>query len=153
MGPGWACIGDAAGFADPILAGGVDFAIRDACNFAIALLEARDRDASGGRERLAAYERQARTEFRAYIKLARYWYGNNRRVDGLFWEARRAIPDDVDFVDTPLRAFAYLTSGQYAADRHFKVFIAWQEKRIFERLGVDRRRLAKAMRAVRSRRR
>jgi len=152
-GPGWTLLGDAGGFVDPILAGGVDFAIRDGCNAAIAWLEAREAPTRAARQaRMVAHGTQAATEFRAYLKLARYWYGNNRSVDGLFWEARRAIPEEVDFVDTPLRAFAYLTSGEYSADRHFKVFIAWQERRIFQQLGVDKQALGKAVKALRRRR-
>jgi len=152
-GPGWTVLGDAGGFVDPILAGGVDFAIRDACNAAIAWLEAREAATDAAlQERMMAHASQAATEFRAYLKLARYWYGNNRSVEGLFWEARRAIPEEVDFVDTPLRAFAYLTSGEYSADRHFKVFIAWQERRIFQQLGVDKQALGRAVKALRRRR-
>ena len=135
---------------DPILSGGTDFAIRDACNAALALQQAADRP-DEGEAVMAQYADRAAREFRAYVKLARYWYGNNRSVDGFFWQARREVRAHTDFVDTPLRAFVYLTSGQYSADRHFKVFIDWQEKRIFDRLGVDRQALARAMRHIKAR--
>jgi hypothetical protein len=36
-----------------------------------------------------------------------------------------------------MRAFIYLTTGRYAADRHFKVFQRWQEQKMFSALGVD----------------
>lgn len=147
-GPGWIAIGDAAGFVDPILSGGTDFAIRDACNAALALLRIAD-DPVGAEAVLDEYADRAQREFQAYVKLARYWYGNNRSVDGFFWRARREIQAHSEFVDTPLRAFVYLTSGQYSADRHYKVFIDWQEKRIFEQLGVNKPALQKAMKHLR----
>ena len=39
----------------------------------------------------------------------------------------------------------YVTSGRYAADQHFRVFQAWQEKRMFDKLGVDQRALKSAL--------
>ncbi len=125
-GPGWVLIGDAASFVDPILSGGVDYAVRTGFSAAVALL-------SGD---LDGYAERARAEYRAYLRLARYWYGNNRSTDGLFWEAHRLLdhPDRT----TPLRAFVYLTTGHYAADRHFRVFQRWQEEKMFRALGVDR---------------
>ena len=41
-------------------------------------------------------------------------------------------------------------ADQYSADPHFKVFIDWEEKRIFEQLGVDKPALKKAMRRLRA---
>ena len=124
-GPGWVLIGDAASFVDPILSGGVDYAVRTGFGAALGLLQGD----------LAGYASRARQEYRAYLRLARYWYGNNRSTDGLFWEAHRLLshPDRT----TPLRAFVYLTTGHYAADRHFKVFQRWQEEKMFRALGVD----------------
>jgi hypothetical protein len=71
--------------------------------------------------------------------MARYWYGNNRSMEGFFWEAMAQIPEGT--TSTSLRAFVYLTSGQYATDNHFKVFSQWQEKHMFKALGVDKKRL------------
>lgn len=125
-GPGWFCVGDAACFVDPILSGGVDFAIRGGLNAALAILK----DADG-----TAYEEALRKEYRAYLRLARYWYGNNRSVAGLFWEAHQEIPPNA--TSLPKRAFVYLTTGRYAADAHMRVFQEWQEKKMFRALGVD----------------
>lgn len=136
-GPGWMLAGDAACFVDPILSGGVDFAIRGGLRAALALLRAAQGEAP---EALAAeYDHTLRQDYRAYLRLARYWYGNNRSVQGLFWEASRGLP--AQSTSTPLRAFVYLTTGHYAADRHLRVFQEWQEKRIFAALGVDRQAL------------
>lgn len=134
-GPGWILAGDAACFVDPILSGGVDFAIRSGFRAALAVLNGDTR----------SYESQFRREYNAYLRLARYWYGNNRSTKGLFWEAHRSIPDHA--TATPLRAFVYLTTGRYAAEQHLKVFQAWQEQEMFRRLGVD----AAALRAARDR--
>lgn len=131
-GDGFLLAGDAACFVDPILSGGVDFAIRSGFRAAHAVL-------SGDS---AAYEQQFRREYNAYLRLARYWYGNNRHVDGLFWEAHRSIPEHATV--TPLRAFVYLTTGRYAAEQHLKVFQQWQEEEMFRRLGVDESALREA---------
>lgn len=153
-GPGWVAVGDAAGFVDPILSGGGEFAIRGACNAAIAIDKALHAQAEGGDvdAPLLAYDATYRAEHKGYLKLARYWYGNNRNVEGFFWEAHKQIPAARDHLDTPLRAFVYLTSGRYDADSHFKVFIDWQEQKIFERLGVDKKQLAKAVAKAKSKR-
>jgi halogenation protein CepH len=133
-GPGWFCAGDAACFVDPILSGGVDFAIRGGLNAALTILSDGDP---------LAYEEGLRKEYRAYLRLARYWYGNNRSVQGFFWEAHREIPPNA--ASLPSRAFVYLTSGRYAADAHVKVFQEWQEKKMFRALGVDATALKKVI--------
>lgn len=134
-GDGWLLVGDAAGFVDPILSGGVDFAVRGGCQAALALLRAYGVDDADRAALLAAYEADVAGDYRAYLRLARYWYGNNRSVEGFFWEAHREIPPHA--VSTPYRAFVYLTTGTLAADRHLRVFDTWQEKKMFHALGVD----------------
>jgi flavin-dependent dehydrogenase len=142
-GPGWALLGDAACFTDPILSGGVDFGVRSACNASLAILQARgggvDMDVA-----LKRYERQLEKEYAAYLRVARYWYANNRAVDGLFWELHRLIP--IGSISTPLRAFKYLTSGQCDADAHFHLFSEAQDHKIFQHLGVDEAQLKDALR-------
>jgi len=140
-GDGWLLLGDAACFVDPILSGGVDFAIRNGLRAAIAVdaILAKDSALPTTAARLGAYESQLRREYEAYLSMARYWYGNNRSVDGLFWIAKQAVPRES--AETPLRAFVYLTTGRYAADRYFKVFDRRQEERMFEAMGVDKKAL------------
>ena len=145
MGTNWVTCGDAFAFVDPILSGGVDFGIRSGLSAAVAIARAQ----SGDEEALEAYVKQHTQEIQSYLRMARYWYGNNRSVDGFFWEARDSIP--AGYASTPLRAFVYLTSGQYAADQHFKVFSDAQEKRIFEALGVSSQRLRTALKSTRDR--
>ena len=129
-------VGDAACFTDPVLSGGVDFAIRGGCNAALAILR---NDANA----YAEYESQLTKEYRAYLRLARYWYANNRAVEGLFWEMRRHIR--TGSITTPLRAFKFLTQGICNADAHFHIFKLAQEERIFNKLGVDEDHLKEAL--------
>ncbi|TNF32750.1 MAG: FAD-dependent oxidoreductase [Deltaproteobacteria bacterium] len=140
-GPGWLLLGDAACFIDPILSGGVDFAVRGAADAALALMKVREGAVEA--DALGEYARNTDRLYRAHLRLARYWYGNNRSVDGFFWEAHKELAADA--LTTPLRAFVYVTSGRYAADQHFRVFQAWQEKRMFDKLGVDEARLKSAL--------
>lgn len=132
-GPGWMLVGDAACFVDPILSGGVASAVRSGFHAALSVL----RMLGGEDEAIVAaqYEEELRRDYKAYLRLARYWYGNNRSVDGLFWEAHKEIPAHA--TATPLRAFVYLTTGKYSAERHVRVFQEWQERKMFERMGVD----------------
>jgi len=139
-GANWMLVGDAACFVDPVLSGGVDFAIRGAANAAVAILSAGDGPLGASAQR---YSKALLREYRTYLELARYWYGNNRSVDGFFWQAHQAI--DALSGTTPLRAFVYLTTGHYAADRHFKVFSEYQEQRIFEALGVSQESAKKVL--------
>ena len=55
----------------------------------------------------------------------------------------KQIPEGA--ASTSLRAFVYLTSGQYATDQHFKVFDQWQEQNMFRALGVDTTTLRDAL--------
>ncbi len=143
-GPGWLLAGDAAGFVDPILSGGVDLAVRSGVDAAKTALLAAERADAARPGLLAAYDARLRGDLAAYLRLARYWYGNNRSVAGQFWAAQREVPADA--IDTPARAFVYLTSGRYAADRDLAVFQDWQEQRIFEALGVDKAALRRGRR-------
>lgn len=141
-GPGWMMVGDAACFVDPILSGGVDFAIRGAfkaTHAVMACLSGADPEAEAAR-----YTAEVSREYRAYLRLARYWYGNNRSVDGFFWQAHQEVAEVHRY--TPMRAFVYLTSGKYARDRDFKVFDEAQEREIFRRLGVDAASLGRGAR-------
>ncbi|MDP2311850.1 MAG: NAD(P)/FAD-dependent oxidoreductase [Pseudomonadota bacterium] len=134
-GDGWMLVGDAAAFVDPILSGGVDFAVRGGCQAALALLRGYGDERADRAALLAAYDADVAQDYKAYVRLARYWYGNNRSVEGFFWEAHREIPPHA--VSTPYRAFVYLTTGKLAADRHLRVFQDWQERKMFRALGVD----------------
>ncbi len=148
QGPGWMLLGDAACFVDPILSGGVDFAIRGGCAAALAALRILGEENGEAAAIQGEYEKQIGEDYRAYLRLARYWYGNNRSLEGLFWEAKTAVPGGGG--STPYRAFVYLTTGRYGADRHTRVFQEWQEKKMFRALGVDRGVLASQLKRLRN---
>jgi halogenation protein CepH len=139
-GPGWLLAGDAACFIDPILSGGVDFAVRGGADAALCILRLQSAENPEDEAAiLSEYDASGQRFFKAHLKLARYWYGNNRSAHGFFWQAHQVVRSDA--ISTPLRAFVYLTSGQYAADQHFRVFQQWQEEKMFRALGVDAERL------------
>ena len=138
VGENFLLVGDAACFVDPILSGGVDFAIRSAANAALAILQKLD---VNQHQALFDYQEQLKREYHAYLRMARYWYESNRSVDGFFWQAYDSIDSQLPnkkLTSTPLRAFVYLTSGRYAADQHFRIFTQWQEKLMFSALGVNK---------------
>lgn len=141
-------LGDAACFVDPILSGGVDFSVRSGATAAQAIIAGLKAD--DFEKPFVQYERRLKKEYNAYLRMARYWYGNNRSVDGFFWEATQLV--DKETLSTPLRAFVYLTSGRYATDQHFKIFPRWQEEIMFEAIGVDKKQTQEALRKYRGKR-
>jgi flavin-dependent dehydrogenase len=98
-GPGWALVGDAGYFKDPITTHGLTDALRDAELLAGALLEA----LAGGDERsaMAAYQRQrdrlSRDLFRVSDEIASYeWDG--RGVQPLLRRLSAAMADEVELL-------------------------------------------------------
>ena len=144
VGRNFALVGDAACFVDPILSGGVDFAIRGAANLALAILRYIE---NSDTTPLQEYQQMLFKEYQAYLRMARYWYANNSSVDGFFWEAYQEIEQPMH--STPMRAFVYLTSGRYAADQHFAIFQKWQEEKMFTALGVQKEQVQESIRLLR----
>ena len=136
VGENFVLVGDAACFVDPILSGGVDFAVRSGANAALAILETLETEQ---RHVLLEYQKQLKNEYQAYLRMARYWYENNKSVDSFFWQAYDSISEEKGkkLTSTPMRAFVYLTSGRYASDQHFRIFTQWQEKLMFSALGIN----------------
>jgi geranylgeranyl reductase family protein len=88
-GNGWALLGDAAGFADPVTGEGIYYALRSAELFAQAYLQELEftkREGHGGRhlEIAATYERLWREDFGGELKRAAQM---RRRFYGNFWGA------------------------------------------------------------------
>ena len=73
-GEGWALLGDAAGFADPVTGEGIYYALRSAELFAVAFLEGRPEE----------YEQRWRQDFGAELRRASQM---RRRFYGNFWGA------------------------------------------------------------------
>lgn len=112
-GPGWALVGDAAGFVDPILSSGVMLAHelgQKAAYTVNSVFESSDDAEIASYWRF--YEDTYRTYLRAYREMAAYWYANNFSMESWWWEARRAIQhSDGGSEVTDPEAFMRVASG------------------------------------------
>lgn len=97
-GEGWALIGDAAGFADPITGEGIYYALKSADLLADAIIEARMAAASDPYTRAASvYEQSWRKEFgkelqHASYRLPQFYHGyffGHLITDAMVWLAKR----------------------------------------------------------------
>jgi flavin-dependent dehydrogenase len=121
VGPGWAAAGDAAMFVDPILSSGVTLALQSGHRAAYTLLTARARPQATADAEPAqlwrAYADYIRGEAGAFLKLARFFYGNNRAAESWWWEAHRLINADGRLDIDPRRAFTMATAGFFPVPR------------------------------------
>ena len=108
-GPGYALVGDAACFVDPLFSTGVHLAVSGA-HLASALIVTELDDPELASEARITYERLYRTQYDHFHELARLFYAGNRSVDSYFWETRRITRDD----HPPRQAFIRAVSGQAA---------------------------------------
>lgn len=117
VGPGWAAAGDAAMFVDPILSSGVTLALQSGHRAAYTLLTARARPELDSAELWRAYADYLRGEAGAFLKLARFFYGNNRAAESWWWEAHRLIHAEGRLDLDPRRAFTMATAGFFPVPR------------------------------------
>lgn len=112
-GPGWAMVGDAAGFVDPVLSSGVMLAHELGQKAAYTLNSAFR--ASSDKEVQAYwqfYEETYRTYIKAYRDMASFWYSNNFSMENWFWQARRTLAQSRSEINlTDREAFNRLASG------------------------------------------
>lgn len=111
-GPGWAMVGDAAGFVDPILSSGVMLAHelgQKAAYTVVSALESNDDSVISAYWKF--YEETYRTYLCAYRDMAAFWYANNFSMESWWWEARRAINRSQSANVTDPEAFMRLASG------------------------------------------
>jgi flavin-dependent dehydrogenase len=101
-GPGWALVGDAAAFIDPLLSTGVGLALRGSLGLAGAL-DAALRDPSCEEQVLARYEKDYRTFLNSLLAFVRFFYDRTRHKEE-YWEKaqelldpRRLRPRKIDF--------------------------------------------------------
>lgn len=109
-GPGWAALGDAACFIDPLFSSGVHLALQQAQNLAACLESVLDATVDEA-EALAFYEREYRDEYQDLRSICVAMYaGAQRPHDSVFWKARDILnlPDAV----SARRAFVRLISGR-----------------------------------------
>jgi flavin-dependent dehydrogenase len=102
-GPGWALVGDAAAFIDPLLSTGVTLALRAARIVVKAAAVALD-DPSREQEALAAYEDKCREFLNVILDFVRYFYNQALTREDYYRGAQEMIdpdkeaPPDFDFV-------------------------------------------------------
>ncbi|MBE3565961.1 MAG: tryptophan 7-halogenase [Thermogemmatispora sp.] len=112
-GRGWAMVGDAAGFVDPILSSGVMLAHELGQKAAYTLVSS---FAAGSDEEVRRYwefyAQTYRTYLQAYRDMAAFWYSNNFSLESWFWQARRILARSGSELNLSDRqAFTRLASG------------------------------------------
>lgn len=115
-GPGWAMVGDSAGFVDPILSSGVMLAHELGQKAAYTLLSSFSASSS---EEVSAYwrfyEETYRTYLQAYREMAAFWYSNNFSLESWFWQARRTLAQSESGVNLNDEGAFNLLSCGYAS--------------------------------------
>lgn len=112
-GPGWAMVGDAAGFVDPILSSGVMLAHELGQKAAYTLVSSfACSDDEEVRRYWGFYAQTYRTYLQAYRDMAAFWYSNNFSLESWFWQARRILARSGSELNLSDRqAFTRLASG------------------------------------------
>ncbi|MBX5449334.1 MAG: tryptophan 7-halogenase [Thermogemmatispora sp.] len=112
-GPGWAMVGDAAGFVDPILSSGVMLAHELGQKAAYTLVSSfATSNAEEIRRYWEFYAQTYRTYLQAYRDMAAFWYSNNFSLESWFWQARRILARSGSELNLSDRqAFTRLASG------------------------------------------
>jgi flavin-dependent dehydrogenase len=112
-GLGWAMVGDAAGFVDPILSSGVmlahELGQKAAYTLVSAFSAASDMEVRAYWE---FYQETYRTYLKSYRDMASFWYSNNFSFENWFWQARRTLAQTGSELHlTEREAFNRLASG------------------------------------------
>ncbi|APR82110.1 Hypothetical protein A7982_07459 [Minicystis rosea] len=117
VGDGWASAGDAAMFVDPILSTGVTLALQTGHRAAYTWLTARARPDLPEKALWRAYADYLRGEYGAFLRLARYFYGNNKAAPSWWWEAQQLVNASgrLDLADR--QAFTMATAGFFPVPR------------------------------------
>lgn len=110
-GENWFVVGEAAGFADPILAGGLTLAHESARNCAYVILEL-DRGRHDRGWLLHHFDVLNRRRIEQFIRFADYWYAANGQFTDL-QEFSAQIAKDAGMTLTPAQAFRWLSLGGF----------------------------------------
>jgi clorobiocin biosynthesis protein Clo-hal len=112
-GPGWALVGDAAGFVDPILSSGVMLAHELGQKAAYTINSSFEAQNDGQIAKYwEFYESTYRTYLQAYRDMAAFWYSNNFSMESWWWQARRGIAQSEGSLHlSDIEAFTRLASG------------------------------------------
>lgn len=112
VGENWFLVGESAGFADPILSGGVTLAhagAREAAHIIIAI-DRKDHDPGWLKKH---YNDTQRRRVMQYIRFADFWYAFNGNFNDLR-EITKKIAEDAGFSMTPQMAFRWLSFGGFS---------------------------------------
>ncbi len=114
VGENWFVTGEAAGFADPILAAGMQLAHSSSREAAYTILELErgEHDASWLRER---YNERTRTNIMQHIQFAQYWYSANSCFSDLR-EHCQTIAAEAGLKLSPQAAWQWLSQGGFTND-------------------------------------
>lgn len=110
-GENWFVVGEAAGFADPILAGGMTLAHESARNCAYVILEL----ARGRHDRdwmCEYYDTVNRRRIEQFIRFADYWYAANGQFTDL-QDFTSKIAQDAGMQLSPRQAFRWISLGGF----------------------------------------
>lgn len=123
-GPGWAMVGDSAGFVDPVLSSGVMLAHELGQKAAYTLQSTFSANSDQEVQTYwQFYERTYRTYLQSYRDMASFWYSNNFSFENWFWQARRTLAQSGSELHlTEREAFNRLASGYAARAESLSLF-------------------------------
>ncbi len=113
-GENWFVVGEAAGFADPILAAGMTLAHHSARDAAYTILEL-DRKEHPRKWLLSRFDEKNRNNIKQHIQFAQFWYASN----GCFTDLQEhcaAIAKEAGLKLDPKRAWQWLAQGGFATE-------------------------------------
>lgn len=116
-GENWYLVGEALGFADPILAAGLTITHASARECAFSILESRQVPKSPAKDRWLKekYEQRNRRRLLQHIRFADYWYSANAHFSELK-EYTREIARDAGLELDANRAFQWLGTGGFVEE-------------------------------------
>lgn len=117
VGPNWFLIGESAGFADPVLAGGMTLAHMSARHAAYAILEL-DRGDHSEKWLKHYYHDSQKKRIQQYIRFADFWYASNGQFTDL-QAFTSSIAKDAGLELNPKEAFRWLSFGGFAHEDYF----------------------------------
>lgn len=115
VGENWFVCGEAAGFADPILAAGMSLAHSSAREVAYTILEL-ERDTHTADWLKERYETKTKANIQQHIKFAQYWYAAN----GCFTDLQdncSAIAKEAGLQLSPEKAWQWLSQGGFTTEQ------------------------------------
>ncbi|MFG0294000.1 MAG: NAD(P)/FAD-dependent oxidoreductase [Phycisphaerales bacterium JB050] len=115
VGTNWFLVGESAGFADPILAAGMNIAHSSARDLAFTILELvrGEKDGQWLRERYCARHRQ---NINQHIRFAQFWYAANGQFTDLKEHCQK-IAKEAGLKLNPDKAWQWLSQGGFIAEK------------------------------------